>query len=69
VLHSRHKKLMPFENYNLRQNITGYCFQFEFIKGTVRPDWICMRVVPLESPLKGHKPLYVFYFFISVLNI
>ncbi len=20
----------------------------------VRPDWICMRVVPLESPLKGH---------------
>ncbi len=28
-----------------------------------------MRVVPLESPLKGHQPLYVFDFFISVLNI
>ncbi len=39
------------------------------IKGTVRPDWICMRVVPLESPLKGHQPLYVFDFLISVLNI
>jgi hypothetical protein len=22
-------------------------------QGTVRPDWICMRVVSLESPLKG----------------
>jgi hypothetical protein len=30
--------------------------------GTVRPDWICMRVVSLESPLKGHQPLYVFNF-------
>ncbi len=37
--------------------------------GTVRPDWICMRVVPLESPLKGHYRLYVFDFLISVLNI
>ena len=41
------------------------------LKGTVQPDWICMRVVPvpLESPLKGHQPLYVFDFLISVLNI
>jgi hypothetical protein len=31
-------------------------------KGTVRPDWICMIVVSLESPLKGHQPLYVFNF-------
>ena len=31
-------------------------------KGTVRPDWICMRVVPLESPLKGHQLLYVLIF-------
>jgi hypothetical protein len=38
-------------------------------KGTVRPDWICMRVLPLESPLKGYQPLYVFDFLISVLNI
>ncbi len=28
-----------------------------------------MRVVPLESPLKGHQLLYVFDFLISVLNI
>ncbi len=27
------------------------------LKGTVRPDWICIRVVSLESPLKGHQPL------------
>jgi hypothetical protein len=26
-------------------------------KGTVRPDWICMRVVSLGPPLKGHQPL------------
>jgi hypothetical protein len=29
---------------------------------TVRPDWICMRVVSLESPLKRHQPLYDFNF-------
>ncbi len=28
-----------------------------------------MRVLPLESPLKGHQPLYIFDFLISVLNI
>jgi hypothetical protein len=39
------------------------------VKGTVWPDWICMRVVPLESPLKGHQPLYILDFLISVLNI
>ncbi len=38
-------------------------------KGTVRPDWICMRVVSLENPLKGHQPLYVINFFFLILNI
>ncbi len=38
------------------------------LKGTVRPDWIWMRVVSLESPLKGHKPLYVFNFLFLILN-
>ncbi len=46
----------------IRRNVKYYT-----VKGTVRPDWICM--VPLESPLKGHQPLYVFDFLISVLNI
>jgi hypothetical protein len=32
------------------------------LKGTVRPDWICMRVVSLDSPLKEHQMLYVFKF-------
>ncbi len=53
-------------NY-LKKDVLLYFFIF--FKGTVRPDWICMRVVPLESPLKGHQPLYVFDFLISVLNI
>jgi hypothetical protein len=35
---------------------------FLWLKGTVRQDWICMRVVSLESPLKGHQLLYVFNF-------
>ncbi len=36
---------------------------------SVRPDWICMRVVSLESPLKGHQPLQVcFNFFIFDLE-
>jgi hypothetical protein len=38
------------------------------LKGTVRPDWICMRVVSLKSPLKGHQPLYVFNFLFLILN-
>jgi hypothetical protein len=36
--------------------------------GTVRPDWICMRVVSLKSPSKGHQPLYVYNFFIFYLE-
>ncbi len=43
--------------------------QDQYIKGTVRPDWICMRVVSLESPLKGHEPLYVLNFLFLILNI
>ncbi len=39
------------------------------LKGTVRPDWICMRVVSLESPLKAHQPLYVLNFLFWILNI
>ncbi len=38
-------------------------------KGTVRTDWICMRVVSLESTLKGHQPLYVYNFLFLILNI
>jgi hypothetical protein len=37
-------------------------------KGTVRPDWICMRVVSLKSPLKGHQPLYVLNFLFLTMN-
>ncbi len=33
----------------------------------VRPDWICMRVVPLDRPWKGHQLLKVLDFLISVL--
>jgi len=28
-----------------------------------------MKVVSLESPLKGHQPLYVFNFLFLILNI
>ncbi len=45
---------------NPRVEIIKYSFQkyiFSSFKGTVRPDWICMRVVSLESPLKAHQPL------------
>jgi hypothetical protein len=41
---------------------------FSHLKGTVRPDWICLRVVSLKSPLKGHQPLYVFNFLFLILN-
>ncbi len=47
---------------------TLLCFLFRSLKGTVRPDWICMRVVSLKSPLKGHLPLYVLNFLFLILN-
>jgi len=50
-------------------SLKGQVLEKSDLKGTVRPDWIWMRVVPLESPLKGHQPLSVFDFLISVLNI
>ncbi len=41
-----------------------FCLLHVF-KGTFRPDWICMRMVPVPSdkPWRGHQPLYVFWFF------
>jgi hypothetical protein len=47
----------------------SYHVMSSVIKGTVRPDWICMRVVSLESTLNGHQPLYVFNFLFLILNI
>ncbi len=38
-------------------------------KGSVRPDWIYMRVAPLDRPWKGHQLIEVFDFLISLLNI
>ncbi len=38
------------------------------LKGTVRPDWICMRVVSLDRPWKSHQLLKVFDFLILVMN-
>jgi hypothetical protein len=35
-----------------------------FFKGTVRPVWICMRVVSLDRPWKGYQPLLFFNFFL-----
>ncbi len=29
----------------------------DVFKGTVRPDWIYMRVVPLDRPCKEHQTL------------
>jgi hypothetical protein len=53
------------ENFILKTSLVAW----KSFNGTVRPVWICTRVVPLESPLKGHQPLYVFDFLILVLNI
>ncbi len=34
------------------------------LKGTVRPDWIYMRLVPLNRPAwKGHQQRYRFFYF------
>jgi hypothetical protein len=43
----------------------------DVLKDTVRPDWICMRVVPLEwIGLEKDINSYMFFlFFYSLLNI
>ncbi len=45
------------KSYKIKKRIGGNVEESKTIKGTVRPDWICMRVVSLESPLKAHQPL------------
>ncbi len=46
-----------------RSKVFYFCFRSPLffvhynLKGTVRPDWIEMRVVSLKSPWKGHQPL------------
>ncbi len=57
-----------FSSKPLLRRILKIQNQYRF-KGTVRSDWICMRVVSLESPLKGHQPLYVLNFLFLILNI
>ena len=54
----RHKNVHISVNKNIDFNIKNL-FLFSSFEGTVRPDWLCMRVVPLDSPLKGHQLLYV----------
>ncbi len=66
-----YKTLIFMTNYlrkstNFKIEAKKFSFLCTF-KGTVRPDWICMRVLPLDRPWKGHQPLKVFLFFI--LNI
>ncbi len=39
-----------------------YCiFSAGLIKGTVRPDWISLRVISLDRP-QGHQPLCLWFF-------
>jgi len=65
----RHLYSFAFKFLFLQTHATSYTLSVEAefflqnqnpdksLKGTVRPDCICMRVVSLESPLKGHQPL------------
>jgi hypothetical protein len=52
-------KAYPMALLSCRSNLAGRKVRLYLlhVKGTVRPDWICMRVVSLESPLKAHQRL------------
>jgi len=39
------------------------------LQGTVRSYWICMRVIPLDRPWKGHQPIQGSDFLFLILNI
>ncbi len=63
----RHNAIQDLVNYDLLDP-PHFSLPSTF-KGTVRPDWICMRVVSLESTFKGHQPLYVKKILFLILNI
>ncbi len=72
--HFYKKNQFPAFTFDTRGRFPGhsmlfFIFQLSTLKGSVRPDWIYMRVVPLDRPWKGHKPLWVFDFLISHLTI
>jgi hypothetical protein len=43
------KGLLKVKNNQVEKNLVRELLYCTF-KGTVRPDWICMRVVPLDRP-------------------
>ncbi len=45
-----------------RNSVNTLIIERQILKGTVRPDWIILRVVSLERPWKRHQPLQVFDF-------
>jgi hypothetical protein len=44
-------------------NQREYFIHIQRIKGTVRPDWIGLRVVLLQTSWLGHQPLFCFKMF------
>jgi hypothetical protein len=68
VMKKKFAKDKQAKQANLRQRMRELKKVFQIVcqikpfKGTVRPDWICMRVVPLDWPWKEHQPLYLFDF-------
>ncbi len=48
--------------------LADFCAGGHKFKAIVRPDWIDLRLVPLDRPRIGLYPLYVFNFFILILN-
>ncbi len=51
--HAHKHKKVPTAKSALRKKIP----KAFLLKGTVPPDWICMRVVPLDRPWERHQPL------------
>ncbi len=69
-LPGRNARLVVLHQHAARLRLpTPALHRYVCVKGTVRPDWICMRVVSLEHPLKGQQPLYVLNFLFLILNI
>jgi hypothetical protein len=51
---------LSINNTNRGKSRDLSCHDFASFKGTVRPDCIFMRMVPLDRPWKGHQPLLIF---------
>ncbi len=63
ISYQKKKYGVPSHNFVKKNVLCKKGDEITRFDGTVRPDWICMRVVSLDGALKSHQPLKFLDFF------